>query len=206
MKCNNYFVVKFFHYSMRLFFRIYEKSAAEYKKSLCSAHSTVQFYSSSKVDNLRGDKSAIQIGANTVVLGQLLVFKHDGQIKVGKDCYIGEYSRIWSASSIDIGDRVLISHGVNVHDTNAHSLSAQKRHQHFVDIFSTGHPEILDDVIATPVVIEDDAWIGFNATILKGVTVGKGAIVGACSVVTHDVSPYSSVAGNPAKVIGQAVQ
>lgn len=52
-----------------------------------------------------------------------------------------------------------------------------------------------------PVVIEDDVWVGFNAIILGGVKIGKGAVIGAGSVVTKDVPPYSIVAGNPAKVI-----
>lgn len=52
-----------------------------------------------------------------------------------------------------------------------------------------------------PVIIDDDVWIGFGATILSGVTIGKGAIVAAASVVIHDVEPYSIVAGNPARPI-----
>jgi len=50
-------------------------------------------------------------------------------------------------------------------------------------------------------VIEDDAWIGFKATILKGVHIGRGAIVAAGSVVTHDVPAWTIVAGNPARVV-----
>ena len=52
-----------------------------------------------------------------------------------------------------------------------------------------------------PIVINDDVWIGTRCTILPGVTVGKGAIIGACSVVTKDVPDYVVVAGNPARVI-----
>jgi galactoside O-acetyltransferase len=52
-----------------------------------------------------------------------------------------------------------------------------------------------------PVTIESKAWIGFNVIILKGVTIGEGAIVGAGSVVTKDVPPYTIVGGNPARVI-----
>ena len=59
----------------------------------------------------------------------------------------------------------------------------------------------LGHVIAKPVVIEDDCFIGFNATVLHGVTIGKGSIVGAGSVVTKDVPPGTIVVGNPAKVI-----
>lgn len=52
-----------------------------------------------------------------------------------------------------------------------------------------------------PIVIEDKVWIGINSTILPGVRIGYGAIVGAQSVVTHDVPPMTIVAGNPARII-----
>ena len=55
--------------------------------------------------------------------------------------------------------------------------------------------------ITRPVFIEDNCWIGQNAAILKGVTIGQGSIVGANSVVTHDVPSHSVVAGNPARII-----
>ena len=97
----------------------------------------------------------------------------------------------------------MISHGVNVHDTVSHSLSAASRHHHFIDILTTGHPRTFDDLPAqAPIVIEDDAWLGFNSTVLKGVTIGRGAVVGACAVVTKNVEPFSVVAGNPARVVG----
>lgn len=54
---------------------------------------------------------------------------------------------------------------------------------------------------AAPIVIEDDVWIGEYAAIMKGVTIGKGAIVAAHAVVTKDVPAYTVVAGNPAKVV-----
>ena len=52
-----------------------------------------------------------------------------------------------------------------------------------------------------PIVIEDDVWLGFRTTILKGVTIGRGAITGAGSVVTKNVPPYAIVAGNPSHVL-----
>jgi len=57
------------------------------------------------------------------------------------------------------------------------------------------------DIKSAPVVIEDHVWIGFNVAILKRVTIGKGAIIGAGSVLTEDVEPFTVVAGNPAKII-----
>ncbi|WP_207715004.1 CatB-related O-acetyltransferase [Clostridium estertheticum] len=70
-------------------------------------------------------------------------------------------------------------------------------------ILYNGKYNFFDDktVKAKSVIIEDDVWIGFDAIILGGVKIGKGAIVGAGSVVTKNVLPYSIVAGNPAKVI-----
>jgi len=55
-------------------------------------------------------------------------------------------------------------------------------------------------------VIEDDVWIGFKATILKGVTIGRGSVIAAGSVVTKDVPPYTLVAGNPAQIIRSLAQ
>lgn len=55
--------------------------------------------------------------------------------------------------------------------------------------------------VEKPVVIDDDVWIGSRVTILPGVHIGQGAIVGASAVVTHDVEPFTIVGGNPAKLI-----
>ncbi|MFN7691728.1 MAG: DapH/DapD/GlmU-related protein, partial [Bacteroidota bacterium] len=57
------------------------------------------------------------------------------------------------------------------------------------------------NIASKPIVIHDKVWISFNAIILKGVTIGEGAVVAAGSVVTKDVAPYTMVAGNPAKFI-----
>lgn len=163
---------------------------------------SVKLIADATIENLSGNPQLIRVGANSVIKGQLLIFAHAGQIEMGKDCYLGERSYIWSADSIKIGDRVLISHNVNIHDTNSHSLDSVLRHQHFLKIMSQGHPVVNDvDIKSKEVVIEDDVWIGFNSTILKGVRIGKGSIIAACSVVTKDVPEFSIVAGNPAEVI-----
>jgi maltose O-acetyltransferase len=164
--------------------------------------SSVRLLPTAKVENLANNPNLIYIGDNSVIRGKLLVFAHCGKIQIGKDCYVGEDTRIWSADSIKIGDRVFISHNVNVHDTNSHSTDATLRYHHFLAIMSTGHPEANDyDIESEPILIEDDVWIGFNSTILKGVKIGKGSIVAACSVVTKNVPEFVIVAGNPAKVV-----
>lgn len=165
-------------------------------------HSSVKLLANATVENLSENPQLINIGKNSVIGGQLFLFAHAGKIDIGENCYIGEGTRIWSADSIKIGNRVFISHNVNVHDTNSHSINPVPRYQHFLAIMSTGHPNINDfDIQSQPIFIEDDVWIGFNSTILKGVKIGKGSIVAACSVVTKDIPSFVIVAGNPAQVV-----
>lgn len=160
----------------------------------------VVIHPSSVIDNMRNDATLIRIGPNSHILGQLLLFAHGGEIEVGQDCFIGEDSKIWSAEKVTIGNRVLISHGVNIFDSLTHPINATKRHQQFLEIISSGHPESID-LDEAEVMINDDVWIGAMSIILKGVTIGEGAIIGAGSVVTKDVDAWSIVAGNPAKLI-----
>lgn len=161
----------------------------------------VIFTSTSKVYNIQKKPDNIQIGNNTVIKGELLIYGHGGRIKIGEFCFIGEHSYIWSAKNIEIGNRVLISHNVNIHDSNDHPINPVLRHEHYKHILSIGHPKFNIGLNEKDIIIKDDVWIGFNAIILKGVTIGEGAIVGAGSVVTKDVAPFTVVGGNPARVI-----
>jgi len=145
-----------------------------------------------EVNNFSGDPGHVSIGANSYVRGRLLTYGHGGRISIGQWSYIGVRTEIWSMESIEIGDRVLIAHDVNIHDGTAHSVDAAERHQHFKDIIQHGHPttkEALPGVLSAPVVIEDDVWISFGVTILKGVRIGRGSVIAAGSVVTQDVPP-----------------
>ena len=153
--------------------------------------------------NCSGDSSHISIGDHSVVQGELFTFAHGGRIRIGAWCYVGEGTRIWSAASVDIGDRVLIAHNVSIFDSLTHPLAAAARHEHFRRIATTGHPRDIS-LDERPVTIGNDAWIGAGATVLRGVSIGSAAIVGAGAVVTRDVPPGAIVGGNPARVIGQA--
>jgi acetyltransferase-like isoleucine patch superfamily enzyme len=181
--------------------RIYLYLIGEYFRGQASIHKSVIFLVDAQIYNIVGDRNAIHVGANSVIGGHLLTFKNGGKIHIGEWCYIGDHSRIWSAEMIHIGSRVLISHGVNIHDTNSHSLNADERHGHFVSIMSGGHPESVPNLLSAPVVIEDDVWIGFNAIVLKGVHIGRASVISAGSVVTKDVPEKVIVAGNPARII-----
>lgn len=182
---------------------IYENFIDKINKNKCKKVSSreIIFFKESRVHNLSGKRDKIKIGIKTKIRGELLIFNHGGEVKIGDFCYIGENTRIWSAEMIEIGNRVLISHDVNIHDGNDHPLDYKDRHQHYKDIIEKGHPNNIETIKSAPIVIEDDAWIGFGSIILKGVRIGKGSIIAAGSIVTKDVEPWTVVAGNPAKVV-----
>lgn len=152
-----------------------------------------------------GNAQNVVLGKSTWLAGELLVYAHAGRIEIGDHCYIGEGAKVWSLSQVKIGNRVFLSHGVNVHDNDAHSLSAGERHRHFRERVEIGVASFVENVSAADIEICDDVWIGFNCTVLKGVRIGQGSVVGACSMVTHDVAPYTVVAGNPAVPIGRSL-
>lgn len=183
--------------------RAIEALEAEVNRHLCTVAHTARLLPGSSIVN-SGAKGQVRIGSHSRIRGQLLVFSPGATISIGSYCYVGDHSRLWCAAGVTIGDRVLIAHNVNIHDNNAHSVSASKRHQHAKLIFSGSGVDPMIDVASSPIVIEDDVWIGFNATVLKGVTIGKGAVVGAGTVVTKDVPAFAIVAGNPARIVGQA--
>jgi acetyltransferase-like isoleucine patch superfamily enzyme len=174
-------------------------------KMSCDAQETALFLGTASVINHQA-APAIRIGSHSLIGGELLVFPDSGRIRIGDYCFVGAGSRIWSAADVNIGNRVLISHNVNIHDTVSHSLHAQRRHAQFAQLAVRHDAALADDVPRAPIVIEDDAWIGLNAVILKGVRIGRGAIVAAGSVVSNDVAPYVIVGGAVAQPIGRAYE
>jgi acetyltransferase-like isoleucine patch superfamily enzyme len=166
-------------------------------RATCELQQGATLSRTAKIRNARGDSSKIAVGCHTHVRGELFTFAHGGEIKIGEWCYIGEGSRIWSAASIEIGDRVLISHSANIFDSLTHPLQAAARHEQVKQIFEQGHP-LKVSLDESAVKIRHDAWIGAGAMVLRGVTVGEGGVVAAGAVVTKNVPPYSIVAGNPA--------
>jgi len=147
-----------------------------------------------EVNNLANKPDLISIGKHSHVRGRLLTYAHGGRISIGDWSYVGVRTEIWSMDSISIGNRVLISHNVNIHDGTAHSMDHVEHHEHYRHIIEKGHPRMiseLPDVQSAPVVIEDDVWISFGVTILRGVTIGKRSVIAAGSIVAQDVPPDS---------------
>lgn len=159
-----------------------------------------RIFEEAKIHNHLNDKAKIVIGENSDIRGELMLFGHGGEIIIGDYCFIGQNTKIWSAKKIVIGNRVLISHNVNIHDNNSHPVDENLRHEDFIHIRSFGLQKT-NNLNEKQVTIGDDSWIGFNATILKGVTIGKSVIIGANTLVTKDVPDFSVCVGNPMKII-----
>lgn len=174
------------------------------RKTLAEISPTSKISPDTIINNPYKDSSRIKIGNRCIISdAELVLFGHGGQISIGDECFIGKGTRIWSGKKITIGNNVLISHNVNIHDNGSHPLNSLEREEDFRYLYKTGKLREIDnyDLKDADVIIGDNAWLGFNSTIAKGVTVGKGAIIGAYSFVTKDVPDYAVVVGNPAKVI-----
>ncbi len=132
----------------------------------------------------------IEIGDN-VYVGHNTFLKayHRNMMKIGSNTWIGQNCFLHSAGGITIGQAVGIAPGVTI-----------LTHVHDIDR-NLDEPIINQPMLYKPVVIEDGCDIGFNSIILPGVRIGRMSMIGAGSVVTHDIEPYSVVAGNPARVI-----
>jgi galactoside O-acetyltransferase len=159
-----------------------------------------------RLDNPQ-DRLYLSIGKDCIVGGTFVFESPEGHITVGDHSYIGGGTFI-SRSGIEIGDNVTIAWGCTIYDHDSHSLDYMKRRKDIddeLDDIRNGRNFIANkdwsEVNTKPIKICNDAWIGMNVIIIKGVTIGEGAIVGAGSVVTKDVPAWTVVAGNPAQII-----
>lgn len=142
----------------------------------------------------------ITIGAHSLIrrrcvltaIDELNGDRFSPSISIGEYCDINEYANISCTNRITIGNHVLMGRWVTIND-NSHGRTT------FEDMRQ--HPSERQIVSKGPIVIDDDVWLCDKVTVCAGVHIGKGAIVAANSVVTHDVPPFSLVAGAPAKVV-----
>lgn len=107
-------------------------------------------------------------------------------ITIGRNVFINSGCHFQDQGGITIGDGSLIGHNVVLATINHDLLPSQNRKNHYL-----------------PVTIESNVWIGSNAVVLPGVTIGEWAVIAAGSVVTKNVMPYTVVGGTPARIIKQ---
>ena len=114
-------------------------------------------------------------------------------------------TRIRECSNLSIGDFCHINSDVFLSATGPINIGNCVSISYSVKLISGGHDVQSSDFahVTSPIIIEDHVWIGANAMILKGVTIGKGAVISGEAVVTKNVEPYTIVGGVPAKVIGE---
>lgn len=170
------------------------------------------FDKTSNIENLSlniripSTKKKLTIGKNCIINGNFIFESERGEINIGDRSFIGGGSFI-CIDKIIIGNDVMVSWGCTLIDNDAHSLLSNER---IYDVLNwkkgieenkIGFYKEWQNVKHGPILIDDNAWIGFNSIILKGVKIGKGAVIGAGSVVARDIPDYAVAAGNPAKII-----
>jgi acetyltransferase-like isoleucine patch superfamily enzyme len=151
----------------------------------------IQRYRGSQIDmgdglSLRSWYSTNPLAPNHPVV--LATRKAGATLRIGNHCgFTG--TTLVAAERIEIGNRVAVGANVTITDTDFHPLDPAERQR---DFLAGKH---------APIIIEDDVFIGMHSLILKGVTIGRGSVIGAGSVVTDDVTSGTIVAGNPAKLV-----
>ncbi|MFP4419737.1 MAG: acyltransferase [Desulfococcaceae bacterium] len=129
-------------------------------------------------------KTAMHRCGRNVRIYPPVVFYGSEALDVGDDTSFAPFVHIWCGGRVIIGSRCMIG---------SHAAISSLTHDY-------DQPEMWKTIVARPVVIEDDVWIGAHAAVLPGVTVGRGAVVGAGAVVTADVAPGAIVTGIPGRV------
>lgn len=133
------------------------------------------------------DGGEIIIGDNTSIEDNCYIYAQYGELTIGKNSFIGFGSQVVAKKTIKIGEDNLIASYCIIRDAN-HGIKRDK--------CINNQPHIIEDIE-----IEDDVWMGAHSVVTAGCRIGKGAVVGANTVVTKDIAPYTVVGGVPAKFI-----
>ena len=144
--------------------------------------------SSSIINNSENKDSFIHIGDNTSIASYTILATEGGFIKIGNHCSVQPFCTLYGHGGLTIGDYVRIAAHTTIVSAN-HIFTDSQRPIHHQGLSKQG------------IIIEDDVWIGAGAKILDGCKIGKGSVIGAGTVLTKNVEPYSVVVGVPGKKI-----
>lgn len=148
-------------------------------------------------------------GTDVVLEPGVLVF-HPENIRLGSNIYIGHYAILngYHNGQLSIGDNSWIGPQCFLHGAGGLEIGSRVGLGPAVRILTSFHAEegpdvsvLYSDIRMKEVVIEDDCDLGIGTTILPGVRIGRGSVIGAGAVVTRDVEPYSIMAGVPARLV-----
>lgn len=144
-------------------------------------------------------KSDIVLDDHCEVFGRVISY-NNGKIYIGKWAKIGHNSTILCTNKVSIGNDTAIATGVMIIDNNTHPINPDdRRYMRHTPHGSYERKSLHAD--SKPIIIGENVWIGTNARINKGVTIGDNSIIAAGSIVTKDVPANAIAAGNPAKIV-----
>lgn len=130
-------------------------------------------------------KANVSIGSITARSGSYLFAGYNASLSIGERVFLNRNAFLWCANTISIGSDTIVAPDVIIRDSDGHYIDGGEK--------------------SAPITIGNHVWIGARAIILKGVTIGDNAVIGAGSVVTHDIPANCLAAGNPAKVIRENI-
>jgi acetyltransferase-like isoleucine patch superfamily enzyme len=142
---------------------------------------------------------ALLIGRNATMDGVHFAVGREGRVHIGDYCYFTN-AVLLCEMELRIGNYVVIGWNATIADTDFHPLSPAERIADAIACSPLNQGRPRPEIARRPVVIDNDVWIGPNATILKGVHIGSGSWIEAGSLVTRDVPAGSRVLGNPARI------
>lgn len=139
---------------------------------------------------LRNDENTIKIGDRCKIERGAILKCYGGNIELGNDVSINEYSIIYGQGNVKIGNSVLIAAHVSIISEN-HCFQSRSELIRRQGVSQKG------------ILIGDDVWLGIRSIILDGVHVADGSVIGAGAIVTKDTEPYGIYVGSPARKIGE---
>jgi acetyltransferase-like isoleucine patch superfamily enzyme len=150
----------------------------------------------------------VHIGEQCFIAPEAKLFAEPGRdIRINNQCMIA--ADVFMHGPIELGDEVAINHGCSLDGGKAGiKIGKQTRIANNVTIYAFNHGMSMQSTVyqqavdSKGIIIGDDVWIGAQAGIVDGVTIGNHAVVGMGAIVTKDVPDFAIVAGNPAHIIG----